>query len=202
MSAVPCVSCSLVIIGIWEQKVLIIVQEHHFFGFTSVIMLSVIVVRKASVASWVILIGYTVLVLAVFLQLFQLISVCSADELSVHVEDLTLWVHQELTVVALDLDSSHDHIVFHINADLLGFSVGIRVPIVLSVRLSSIFIIWGILLIWIEFLLIMMICVLMLSIRIRILKLLLLIVAIFDVHLIVFPALAFTTINWNSVMSS
>ena len=48
----------------------------------------------------------------------------------------------------------------------------------------------------------MMICVLMLSIRIRILKLLLLIIAIFDVHLIVFPALAFTTIDWNSVMSS
>lgn len=138
-------------------------------------LLAVIVVRKASVASWVILILCAVLILAVFLQLFQLIRICSADELSIHVEDLTLWVHQELTVVTLNLNSSHDHVVFHVNADLLGFSVSIRLPIVLSVGLSSIFVILGVLLILMEFLLVS-VCVLMLSIRIRILKLLLVII--------------------------
>lgn len=51
----------------------------------------------------------------VFLQLFQLVGVGGSDELAVHVENLPLWVHEELTVVALDLDSPHYHVVLQVD---------------------------------------------------------------------------------------
>ena len=54
-----------------------------------------------------------------FLQLFKFVCVGSTDELSIHVEDLSLWVHQELSVVSLNLDSPHDHIVLHVDTHLL-----------------------------------------------------------------------------------
>ena len=55
----------------------------------------------------------------VFLQLLKLICVGRADKLALHVKDLTLWVHQEFTVITLNLDATHDHVVLHVNTDLL-----------------------------------------------------------------------------------
>ena len=39
--------------------------------------------------------------------------------MTIHVEDLTLGIHQKLAVVALDLNSTHYHVVLHVDADLL-----------------------------------------------------------------------------------
>ena len=156
-------------------------------------------------ASRVILIWCAVLILAILLELLELIGVGSTDELPVHVEDLTLWVHEELAVVTFNLNSSHDHVVFHVDAHLLGFRVGVCLPFLLSVGLSSIFIvILRVLTIRIRVHLIELLFVafmVSLSIRIGILELLLLVIIIFDVHLIAFPfIISFIAIDWNSVM--
>ena len=43
------------------------------------------------------------------------IGVGGADELPIHVKNLTLWVHQKFPVVTFDLDSSHYHVVFEVD---------------------------------------------------------------------------------------
>jgi len=114
MATIPSMTCTLIIGRFWQKKIIIVVKKHHFLCLSVLIWLTVIIVCKTSVACGVILILSPVLILAIFLKLFELICVCGSDELSIHVEDLSLWVHQELTVVALNLNSSHDHVVFHV----------------------------------------------------------------------------------------
>ena len=55
----------------------------------------------------------------VILQFFKFVCVCCSDELAVHVENLALWVHKEFSVVSLDLYTAHDHVVLHVDGDLL-----------------------------------------------------------------------------------
>jgi hypothetical protein len=74
----------------------------------------------------------TVLILAVFLKLLELICVCGTDKLPIHIEDLSLRVHQKLTIIALNLNSSHDHVVLHVDAHLLCLSVSIGCALWLS----------------------------------------------------------------------
>jgi hypothetical protein len=62
---------------------------------------------------------------AVFLKLFELICICGTDKLPIHIKDLTLWIHQELSIISFDLNPSHDHIVFHIHAHLFSLGVGV-----------------------------------------------------------------------------
>ena len=108
--------------------VLVVVEQHHFF---------VLVVAGAVVAPGPLLLLLIVLLLAaailhsVFLQLLQLVRVCCAYELALHIKDLALWIHEELSVIALNLNAAHDDIVLHVDADLLvgGLpSVGICLP--------------------------------------------------------------------------
>lgn len=58
----------------------------------------------------------------ILLKFLKLICVSCSDELAVHVKNLALWVHQELSVVTLDLYPPHDNIVFHVYADLFVIS--------------------------------------------------------------------------------
>ena len=60
-----------------------------------------------------------ILLIAVFLEFLQLVCVGSPDELAIHVKDLALWVHEELSIVALDLYPPHYHVVLHVDAHLL-----------------------------------------------------------------------------------
>ena len=84
----------------------------------------------------------SVLILAVFLKLLELICVCGTNKLPVHIEDLSLWVHQKLTIIALNLNSSHDHVVLHVDAHLLCLCVGVGCALWLSaVWLGWVFII-------------------------------------------------------------
>lgn len=58
------------------------------------------------------------IVALVFLELLELVGVGRADELAIHVENLALRIHEELSVIALNLNSTHDHVVFHVNGHL------------------------------------------------------------------------------------
>lgn len=59
----------------------------------------------------------------IFLELLKLVGVSCTDKLPVHVKYLTLWVHQKFTVIAFDLDSSHYHVIFQVDRDLLVIAV-------------------------------------------------------------------------------
>ena len=85
-------ACCLVIVGAWQHQIIliIVIKKHHFFSFST---LTVIIVFKSSMPSCVILVLCSVLILAVFLKLFKLICVCGTNELAIHIEDLSLWVH-------------------------------------------------------------------------------------------------------------
>jgi hypothetical protein len=100
-------------------------------------MLTVIIVCKACVASRVILIWCAVLILAILLELLELIGVGSTDELPVHVEDLALRVHKELAVVTFNLNSSHDHVVLHVDAHLLSLGICVCLSLVLYIWLAG-----------------------------------------------------------------
>jgi hypothetical protein len=93
---------SLALILILVINIIVIVQEHHLL----LLIIAVVPIRVLAAIPPVLVVD------AVFLQLLQLIRVRGADELPVHVEDLTLWVHEELAVITLDLDPPHDHVVF------------------------------------------------------------------------------------------
>lgn len=119
-----------------------------------------------------------ILLVAIFLQLFKFICVCCPDELSIHVKDLTLRVHQELTVISFNLYPTHDHIVFHINA-------------------SCLFIFWTldlILIVWVVIVLIW-ICVF----EFIHLRWILLLMIIFNIHCVLF---IWTTLSWMSSLPS
>ena len=84
-----------VLVGI-SYNVVIIVEQHHFL---------LRIVRRLAAK-------FTLrLLLAVFVQLFELIRVRSAYERALHVEDVALGIHQEVTLVSFNLDSTHDYIV-------------------------------------------------------------------------------------------
>jgi len=72
-----------------------------------------VVILVDSPVSFVLLLAHVLS--GVLLQFFQLVRVGGTDELAVHVKNLALWVHEELTVVSFNLDSSHDHVVFQID---------------------------------------------------------------------------------------
>ena len=81
----------------------------------------IVVVSSVLVGFLLLAVGVRALVvtLVVLLQLFELVRVRCPDEVPVHVEDLSLRVHQELAVVAFDLDTPHYHIVLHVDRHLL-----------------------------------------------------------------------------------
>ena len=88
-----------VLVGV-RDDVVIIVQQHHFL-LRIVIDLTAVIVR---------------LLLTVFVQLLELIRVSSAYERALHVEDVALGIHQEVTIVSLNLDSTHNYVViFHVD---------------------------------------------------------------------------------------
>ena len=99
--------CIILSLMLWKEKIIIVVQKHHFFLLAISVVLIIIIIL--------------IYILAIFLELFQFICVCSSDELTVHIKDLTLWVHQKFTIISLNLNSSHYHIIFHIDANLFSF---------------------------------------------------------------------------------
>jgi hypothetical protein len=82
-------------------NIVIIIKQHHFFVL-------ILTLSTISVASR-----------TIFLELLELICVCCANELAIHVEDLTLGIHEELSVVTFYLYSSHYNVIFHVDAYLL-----------------------------------------------------------------------------------
>ena len=72
-------------------EVIVIIKQHHLF----------------------------LLLAFIILKLLELVGVGSADELAIHVENLPLWIHKELTIIALNLDPSHYHVVFEVDTHLL-----------------------------------------------------------------------------------
>jgi hypothetical protein len=82
--------------------IVIIIQQHHFF----------------IVATFHFLMASLPVLSAVFIQLFQLICVGGTYELAIHVEDLSLRVHQKLSVISFNLNSSHYHVVFKVDGHL------------------------------------------------------------------------------------
>ena len=56
--------------------------------------------------------------------------------MSIHVKYLTLWIHQEFTFISFNLYTAHDHVVFHINTNLI-----ISLSIVCILSLAN-FLVW------------------------------------------------------------
>ena len=110
--AVAVAGAGRVAVLIIEARValVIVVQQHHLL-----VLVRALVVPAALAVRVVVVI----IILWVILQLFQLVRVRCPYELSIHVEDLSLRIHQELAVVALDLNAAHDNIILHIHTDLL-----------------------------------------------------------------------------------
>ena len=56
------------------------------------------------------------------LRIYRLIDsfICCSNKLSIHIEYLTLRVHQKFTIISLNLNSSHNHIIFHVNTNLFS----------------------------------------------------------------------------------
>lgn len=90
--------------------VVIVVEEHHFF------VLVAAAVGPAALAVCEVVVGGVLG--SVILQFLQLVRVRRPYELTVHVEDLTLWIHQKFSIIALDLNTTHDNIVLHIHTNL------------------------------------------------------------------------------------
>lgn len=55
-------------------------------------------------------------------HLLELVCICGANEVALHVVDVTIGVHKVLLVLSFDLDASHDNIVLDVHALLLFFS--------------------------------------------------------------------------------
>ena len=91
--------------------VVIVVQQHHLL-----VLVRALVVPSALAVAVVVVI---IVLAAVVLQLFQLVRVCCPYELTVHVEDLSLRIHQKFTIVTFNLNTAHNNIILHIDADLL-----------------------------------------------------------------------------------
>lgn len=105
----------LIVHALVALHIVIVVQEHHFFVLVGLLVVPSIVGAAIEVVVLLLIAGAVVTTL----QLFELVCVCCADELAVHVEDLALWIHQELALIALDLDPTHDDVIFHVHTDLL-----------------------------------------------------------------------------------
>jgi hypothetical protein len=57
--------------------------------------------------------------MTIFLQLFQLIGIGSANKKSIHIKDLPLRIHQKLSVITFNLYPSHYNVILHVHAHLL-----------------------------------------------------------------------------------
>lgn len=115
--------------------VILVRVQHHFL----VLILSSLVV-PAIRHSIIFLLCLRIIVGILVLELLQFVCVRCSNELSVHVEYLTLWIHQELSFISFNLDPPHDNIVLHVHANLLIcclHSVVLCLP-----RLSIIIILW------------------------------------------------------------
>lgn len=55
----------------------------------------------------------------IILHLFKLVCIGSANEVSLHVVDVTLRVHQILLVFPFDLDAAHHYVVLYVDAFFL-----------------------------------------------------------------------------------
>jgi len=99
------------VVALRQQKIIRLVIKKHFM-LTSTFVFWVVIQRNS-------IDSILVARIAIFLKLFELVCVRSANELTVHVKDLTLWIHEELTVVTFDLDAAHDHVIFHVDWHLL-----------------------------------------------------------------------------------
>ena len=104
--------------------------------------------------------------------------------MTVHIEDLPLRVHEKLTIISLNLNASHDHIVLHVDRDLLftlsGSFVLVLIGLSVVVRVGVV-----------ELLLVVVVVVLVLG-------------AVFNIHVIlvvVVPPLVRIAVNRDSVVS-
>jgi len=90
----------------------IIIKKHHFFLVLTIryVIIDIIVLH---------LIIFIHTIHTLFLEFLQLVCVGSSNKLSVHVKYLTLWIHQEFTFISFNLYTAHDHVVFHINTNLI-----------------------------------------------------------------------------------
>jgi hypothetical protein len=59
---------------------------------------------------------------AILFHFFEFISISGANEIALHIIDVSIGVHQILLVLSLDLDAAHYHVIFDVNA--LFFFVG------------------------------------------------------------------------------
>jgi len=98
---------------------IVIVQQHHFL----VLVLSLVVITVGHTVVQVIVLIVTVS--TIVCQLFEFICVCRSDELTVHVKDLTLRVHQEFSIISFNLNAPHYDIVLHVHANLLVSLTGL-----------------------------------------------------------------------------
>ena len=116
--------------------ILVVIKELFFLIIPTVVsmelparLIQVIVLLQSSIRVYLasICLLDIILVLSIvggiFLKLLKFVGVSCADKLPVHVKYLTLWVHQKFTVIAFDLDSSHYHVVFQVDGDLLVIAV-------------------------------------------------------------------------------
>ena len=79
-----------------------------------------------------------IIVLTILLQLLQLIGICSANELSIHIEYLPLWIHEEFPIITLNLYPPHDHIVLHVDTHLLIILICLDICIVMLLTIIGV----------------------------------------------------------------
>ena len=65
---------------------------------------------KSYSSSWILL-----AFLLISTHFLKALSVCSADEICLHIVYTTLWIHQVLIVFSFYLDHAHDHAVDHVD---------------------------------------------------------------------------------------
>ena len=65
---------------------------------------------KSCSSSWILL-----AFLLIGTHFLKALSVCSANEICLHIVNTALWVHQVLIVLAFNLDHAHDHAVDHVD---------------------------------------------------------------------------------------
>jgi len=168
---------AVVSIIIRQHKIIIIVEEHHLFMMLATFVSLILLTFHLNILPLVLL--------TVFLQFLELICICSTDELAVHVKDLSLWVHQELTVVTFNLDSTHDHVVLHVHGYLfvsLGRTLNLSSNLLILIGSLDV-------------------------IRISIIKFVLVVVIlvvliiVFDIHIVILMIYSLT-IDWHSVVCS
>ena len=117
-SALAIATDLLLHVGLW--RLVVILEQHHFVEGIAVALVNV----AAKVRLQLILTVF-------FVQLLELVCVCRPDEGSLHVVNVAIRIHEELTLVTLDLDATHDHVVvLHVDADVSLLRVW-----VISVRL-------------------------------------------------------------------